>query len=184
MQYEGIFNQCLVLTVSYFASTITSLFRQTINYAGQNSPFLIEASNEDLKISLSELRQYDFDLRNNLGDLIIRKKDFSFQDMQSVSRSFKTFLNIDIIKDQDLNNIIMAQASRHAIVHSLATSDEKFMKQIRDANPRDVLNNIEFGQQIKYQPDDIYKVIQSMKIQLLKIIESIDRRVNQKVSYG
>lgn len=176
-QYEGIFNQCLVLTVSYYTSILSSIFRETINYAGQNKPTLIESSNEDFKISLSELRQLNFNLADTLGELIIKKKDLSFQDMQSVVRSFKNFFNIDITKDKDVNNIIVAQASRHAIVHSLSFADEKFIKQISDANPRDLLPTIELGQQIKYMPDDINKAINSMEINISKLIDEINRRI-------
>jgi hypothetical protein len=179
-QYNGIFNQCLVLVVSYYTSILSSIFKESINFAGQHSPALIESSNEDLRISLSELRQYNFNLAENLGDIIIKKKDLSFQDMQSVSRSFKNFLGIEIAKDKALNNIIVAQASRHAIVHSLAIADEKFIKQIADANPRDVLPVVLPMSTIHFQPGDIDRVIYSMEIQIDKMISEIDARIQQK----
>lgn len=43
-----------------------------------------------------------------------------------------------VIETLKTNNIIIAQASRHLIVHSSGIADEKFFRQIQNADPRDI----------------------------------------------
>jgi hypothetical protein len=176
-QYESIFNQCVVLAVSHFSSTIHSIFKKAINYACSNCPELLTAINEDIKISFNELKSYDFNLVEGLGDLIIQKKDISFQDMQSSHRTFKNFFNIDCEKDIHTNNIIFAQASRHSIVHASGLADGKFIKQVKEAFPRDIKKEIQIDENLQFKTEEIETIQSSMSIYVNRLINTINKRI-------
>ena len=53
-------------------------------------------------------------------------------------KTYKKYLDIEIKKDSICNTIILAQCSRHAIVHSSGFADQKFINQINPARPRDI----------------------------------------------
>ncbi|HOP21733.1 MAG TPA: hypothetical protein PK055_03210 [Gammaproteobacteria bacterium] len=97
-RYQVIFNQCVVLLVSIFASSISDLFKKGINdlaVKGDSS----ELKSEELKISVSQLLEFNGDIKESLGDLIAEKNDLSFQDMKSIGRAFKTYFGFTIEKD-------------------------------------------------------------------------------------
>lgn len=178
LEYQHIFNQCLVLSISYFSSTIHTLFKKAISYACTNCPELLTASNEGIKITFDELKLYHFNLTDTLGDLILKKKDISFQDMQSTHKAFNDFFNINLPRDKDVNNIILGQAARHSIVHASAIADEKFMKQIKDCNPRDIKIDIIAESAIEFYPDEINCVKDCMILYIDRIITLIEDKIS------
>jgi hypothetical protein len=180
-QYKSIFNQCLVLSVSHFSSAVHSIFKQAINHACCCCPDLLTASNEDIKFSFEELKNYHFDLTDSLGDLVIKKKDISFQDMQSAHRAFKNFLNVECEKDIYTNDIIFAQAARHSIVHALGHADEKFIKQIKDAFPRQIKDDIKPEELIQFESNEIENVLTSMDLYINRLIENIEQRIYKSI---
>jgi hypothetical protein len=62
----------------------------------------------------------------------------SFQDMKSIGRAFKLLLAEDLPRDTRINNIIVAQACRHAVVHAEGVVNGRLLNEIRDADPRTV----------------------------------------------
>ena len=80
--YTTIYNQCVVLLVSHFGTTLHSLFVSA-------APALLgtsadkDALKDELKFQLSELSEHDFDIRERIGELLVAKRDISFQDMQA-----------------------------------------------------------------------------------------------------
>jgi len=142
-QYESIFNQCLVLLVSYFSTICKEIFTKSIDYISLHDKQYFTPIKEDIKLSFEEISKYDFNLSGNLGQVIVDKKNISFQDMQSIVRSFEKYLLIEQPgKDNRINNIILAQAARHCIVHTSEITDEKFFHQIRNSSNRDVLKSL------------------------------------------
>ena len=176
-QYESIFNQCIVLSVSHFTSAIHSIFVDAIDHACCCCPELLTATKEDIKISFDELKAHGFDLTEGLGELVIKKKNVSFQDMKSTSRSFKSFLDIDLEKDRHVNNIIVGQAARHAIVHASGLADEKFIKQIEGASPRDIKTKVNIGQPIQFTTEEIETIQASMTAYIDDLIGKISNRI-------
>jgi hypothetical protein len=170
MSYNNMYNQCLVLSVSYFTSTIHSIFKEFIGYVCANKPEELKGEEEDFKITLKELKKRRFQLVEWMGDLIIQKKGITFQDMQSVQREFKTYFNIDLPRDNNTNNIIFALASRHLIVHALGVVEEKFLYQIRDTynkNDKTVSRTIKIDLQkdkpLQFAPEEIIEIQKSME---------------------
>ena len=177
-KYESIYNQCLVLLVSHYTVMIEDFFKSCIDILIQaNKDNLIE--NEDsIKISLNELKLMNFNLSGNFGDLLLKKKEISFQDMQSTNRAFKQYLGFSLPIDVTLNNIIFAQAARHTIVHSSAIADNKFHNQIRNLTPREIKTNIRKNDPIKITSDELSLIDDSMRQSLDYCIERIKERLD------
>jgi hypothetical protein len=174
-RYATIFNQAIVLLVSYFGSSVTDLFRQGVATAltiGTDSDLL----REQIKISLRELREADFQLKDMTPDLLIQAKDISFQDMQSISRSFKEHLGISIEKSTDVNNIILAQGCRHIIVHAGGLVSNRLIRQVSGANPRSIKKSLTVGEKIQFSVEEVMQAAGAMT----KYIEQVQEQVEAK----
>lgn len=162
-QYKSIYNQCLVLIVSYFTSSVKELFRDSLQYYSEKKHEILKGINAELKFSFEELETYNFDLSKSVGEIIIRKKDISFQDMQSICREFNTYFGIKIEKNAIVDNIILSQASRHAIVHSLSLADDKFINQISHTKLRTIKPTINLNDELEFSPLEIEEVMNNMR---------------------
>jgi len=172
-QYEEIFNQCVVLLVSYFGSAISDIFRHYVTLSISNRP-QNQVLREELKFTIEELHDLGFNLSDQIGEIIARKKDISFQDMKSINRAFKDYLGIEMEKDKDVNNIILGQACRHVIVHSGAIADAKLIKQLLSASPRDLKEKIMVNSRIQFTTDELEILHTSMIDFLKELVEKLD----------
>ena len=162
LQYVEIFNQSLVLLVSYFGSSIRDLFKATFIFA-LNSGKLGKLGEQDIKISLADLHAAGDDLSEKIADVFVVQKAISFQDMQSIGRAFERYLGFKPQRDSHINNIILAQACRHAIVHNGSKVDLKLLKQIADAKPRGMKQALSPDKKLQFEPSEIKIVGESMK---------------------
>ncbi|MCK9612946.1 MAG: CHC2 zinc finger domain-containing protein [Bacteroidales bacterium] len=163
IQYESIYNQCIVLIVSYFTSSVRDLFRDSIKYYAEKKHECLKSINAELKFTFEELESYNFDLSESIGEIIIKKKNLTFQDMQSICREFQTYFGFKIEKDSVVDNVILAQASRHAIVHSLSIADEKFINQISQTPARTIKPSISLNDELKFSPIEIEELMKNMR---------------------
>ena len=175
-QYQVIFNQCVVLLVSVFASTIADLFMDGIcKLAKKGDSKLLKK--EELKISVSDLLEYDGEINERLGHLIADKNDLSFQDMKSIGRAFKDYFEFTIDKSEEVNNIIMAQAGRHIIVHDSARINDRTIKQVSGAKPRSLKPNLTESI-IQFDPNEVQLAADSM-LKYFKVVRSqLENRLN------
>lgn len=160
-RYQTIFNQALVLVVSYFASSVHDLLRRGIGHALEaqpESPVL----REEFRLTLRDLKDVDFAVREVAPDFLIQSKDISFQDMKSIARAFKTYLEIEIQKDQAVNDIILGQAYRHAIVHAGGVVSDQTVRQVSGAAPRRVKAKLLSGEVVQFTPEEVELVTESM----------------------
>ncbi len=171
-RYKTIFNQAVVLLVSYFGSTIGDVFRYcVIKVITDRQPQkLLE---EDLRVSIKDICDAMDSFPDDLGDLFISKKDISFQDMKSIYRTFNDYIGVRINKDNNVNNIILGQACRHSIVHAGARIDKKLISQVSGAMPREIKLSLVENKQIEFSPDEINILADSMKNYLDVLIKSI-----------
>ena len=175
-QYKTIYNQCLVLLVSYFSSSIKELFRKSIQYLVDNDiPFLCNLKG-DIKLNFNELEDSKFDLKKCIVDLVIDKKNISFQDMKSIARAFDDYFNIVIEQTQDVDNIILGLASRHAIVHNLSQADQKFITQISFTKKRTLKTEIKLFDSIEFEQNEIKIINRSM----CDYLSNLTKEVNAK----
>ena len=172
-QYKTIYNQSLVLLVSYYTSTINEIFINCI-YDFIKAKNELNILKEEIKISVGQIKKSDFDLSSQIAELIINKKNYSFQDMKSTLEALKDCFNFECTKNNDVNNIIYGQACRHSIVHNGAKADKKFLNQIKNAFPRDVAQNPK-EENIELSPLEVELIAKSMLSFIDKIISSINR---------
>jgi len=174
--YKIMNNQCLVLLVSYFSFTVADVFEAAIANKLKWGPSegLLK---EDLKFSVAELRSMGFDLSENIGPLFTAKKQISFQDTKSIARAFKNFLGYEVPKDETVNNIVVALACRHAIVHDTAIVNSRTLQQVRAASPRKIKCELCKNDKIQFDPTEIQLVAESMK----EYVDTLVREVVQSV---
>ncbi len=182
-KYETIFNQCVVLLVSVFASSVAELFRSAIDKlidTGQSN----ELEGEEFKLSVRELEDFDYRLDGRIGQLVAEKNDISFQDMKSINRAFKKYFSISVEKDAITNNIIMAQAARNVIVHDAATCNDRLRKQVSGATPRDIKPDLSDIQRIQFDPDEIQLVGNSMLEYFSQLRKRVEESASSKTNYA
>ena len=167
--YKTMYNQSIVLLVSLFASAISDLFKEGLNQLAQTHSStkltkkeLDSFMKEELKLTVKEVIAYGGTLSEHIGDIIADKQGISFQDMKSINRAFRTFFSFDIEHDFNVNNIIIAQASRHVIVHSGAIVNQRTLNQVSKAQPRSVKSDLSDTTHIQFEPSEIKEVGESM----------------------
>jgi hypothetical protein len=159
--YEVMINQALVLLVSYFGSAVRDLVRYATIEAVRRG-----ASRELLKFEvrtrIEELRDLDRPIQDFLGDHFVESAEVSFQDMKSINRTLKTYFDVDLERDEVVNDIIAGQACRHAIVHSGLTCDSRMVSQLSGAKPRSVKPSVQLGERIQFNPTEVGQVQAAM----------------------
>lgn len=177
-QYENMYNQSLVLAVSYFVSGFEALFVQGVKQACCCCPDLLVATKEDLKFSISELRACDFQLGEHLGKMIVQKKDINFQNMQAGLKAYKDFLGVDSFSAGLVHDVILALAARHIIVHNLAVVDARFLALVNYAPKRNVhVDEFKEGERIGFTPAEVIHLQDSMSALLKEIAIAMDTRI-------
>ncbi len=179
-RYKTIVNQGLVLLVSYFASSVHDLFRDGVQ------SILNKDDDSDLfkahvRVTLRELKDVNFDLKDIVPELLIQAKDISFQDMQSIARTFKEHLNVHIDRDLDVNNIILGQACRHVIVHSAGIVNDRLLRQVSIAKPRSVKPELTNGSTIEFSPEEVNEIAKSMTKYLNALSVKVAQIVGEEV---
>lgn len=174
-RYETIFNQALVLLISYFSSSMHDLFCQGVRevLANESDSALLR---EQFRLTFRELRDAEFDLSDRAPDLLVQSKDISFQDMQSISRAFKDYLDISLDRNDSVNDIIVGLSCRHVIVHSGGVADGRFMRQVAGAKPRKVRTIFVPGERIQFSDTEVLDVADSM----VKYVTSAVDKVTEK----
>jgi hypothetical protein len=168
-RYETVFNQALVLLVSYFASAVHTLFREAIReqVAGGNHDTML--AKERLSFTVAELCEPGFELPDAIPNALIQANDISWQDMQSIHRAFKKYFGIDMLRDGQVNDIISAQACRHSIVHAASVVNERTIKQLSNANPRTLKQYIKLGERVQFSTDEVECAGAAMENYLVKL---------------
>ncbi len=174
--YQHIFNQCIVLLVSYFSSAVSDIFEHSVTKVLTKSP-VQNLLKEELRLTLEELIEHDFNLSGQIGHILASKKDISFQDMQSIHRAFKNYLGLEIEKGEVVNTIIFGQACRHVIVHDGAVVNSRLIKQISKANPRRLNRTVEEGEQLSFTPEEIHQLGGAM----IEYIERLAQKLEQQI---
>jgi hypothetical protein len=175
-QYQAMFNQCVVLLVSYFDSALHTLFRQgvaTALAAGAEVP----AAEENLKISWRTVSEAEGDREFLFADLLISQHDISFQDMKSIGRAFKEQLKIEIPRIPETNNVILGQAARHALVHAGGIVDPIMVRQVENAKPRTLMTKVIPESVIRFSPEEVRTLSTSMSAYVQRVVQLLDHSV-------
>ena len=170
--YQVIFNQAVVLLVSYFGSAVGDIFRASVPLVvrkGKPEKLL----KEEMTIKVEELLDLTAEPAS-LGEVFMNaKKGISFQDMGSTVRTFADYVGVDIPRDEHTNNVVIAQAFRHAIVHKGGRTDRQLMKQVLTAVPRTLKKTLTEGEMIQFTPVEVRSVSGSMGIFVDRLVENV-----------
>ncbi len=172
-RYKIIFNQAIVLLVSYFGSAITDCFRLATQIAVESCDKRV--LDEELNLEIKELIDRGDQIGDVLGDLLIQKKDISFQDMKSTHRAFKKYFGIEINKDAIVNNIILGQACRHCIVHEGGRVNRRIIKQIENAKPRSLKPSVRENDQLNFSTEEVEELGGYMK----DYVSNLEARISE-----
>jgi hypothetical protein len=176
-KYQAVFNQCLVLLVSYFGSTINNMFNSYLTKYLKRGLTPSTCKKEEIKVSLSDLEALNYDVLGGIGELVVSSKNISFQDMQSIARAFRDWFGYEPKKDREVNNIIVSQACRHVIVHSGGIVNKRLLSQIMNAIPRDLKPNLIENESLRFSPQEIEIVGKSMIRYVEKLSGELDSRI-------
>ncbi len=152
--YVLLLNQSVVLMVSYFASSMHDFFK-TAYPLRLSCEMSKKARSKELKFSLQELQDYNFDLTDSIGEIIFKKFNINFQDMATISGSLRDYLGIDMEWDKRVNNIVAMQACRNSIAHSGEIVDEKLVNQLRRSQDRDIQKDLKIGNKISFTVKEV-----------------------------
>jgi hypothetical protein len=167
LSYRTIYNQCIVLQVSYFAAALEDVF---VHFVGKclRDGNADRIWHQDIKAKVKDVWDGREQIEACLAEQIISSSGISFQDMKSIRRAFRDFLGADDReKDECVNDIIIAQAARHAIVHSAAKVDRHLLNQVRNAIPRTLFPDIGKQNELAFSIPDI-ELVGNRMIQFLE----------------
>jgi hypothetical protein len=155
-----VYGQQVVLFVSSFEAYLKELVR----FIGNNYIGLIKwPEGSSGKVDLASLSKSNL----TIGDLILailEQHDISFQDLQATKRFFKNYMDLEVgLGIEYENNLILAAAIRHTVIHSGGIIDTKFIKQIRSLDKA---------------TKDLYKEGDSIEISEDTVIELRDSFIN------
>jgi len=156
-RYQTIFNQCVVLLVSYFGSAVHALFSEAVSDALTGGAS-IPAAEQEVKLAWRELNSKEAPLASVFSELLVAQRDISFQDMQSIGRAFKDHLGVEIARDEITNDIILGQACRHVIVHAGGIVDRKMLRQLSSATPRRLKLELVTGVAVAFEPQEVMQL--------------------------
>jgi hypothetical protein len=162
--------------VSYFGSAVGDLFKSYLADSLKQGLVPLSRRKEEIKLSMGELEEINYDVRNHIGEIVVDTKNISFQDMQSIARAFRDWLGYEPVQDQDVNNIIISQACRHAIVHSGGMVDKRLIDQVRNATPRGLKPDLVENEPIQFHPDEIQLAETSMARYIEKLVNGLASR--------
>lgn len=152
--YKTMFNQCVVLLVSYFASAVHDLFRRAAGHAfsaGRDIP----AAAEDIRLAWRDFPSKEVPPNEVFADLLVVQKDISLQDMQSIGRAFVTHFGLHVERNAEMNDLILGQAARHVIVHNGGVVGARMLRQLENANPHMLKSSLNVGELLQFEPDEI-----------------------------
>jgi hypothetical protein len=177
--YREMLNQCNVLLVSYFSSAVGDIFKSAVSEAVRSGagPALLAA---DIRLTLREVREIAGELVERSGELFTAHRDISFQDMQSIGRSFREYFDYDPPKNEVVNDIIVSQGCRHVIVHSGGIVDRKLLRQVANAEPRTLHVDLVENRKVQFSESDISIVGDQMKVFVQTLAFNVDRVIDER----
>lgn len=172
-KYTAIFNQAVVLLVSHFSSALGDIFRAAVEVwlDREGNTSLLD---EDIKLTFREMKERGWNMKTSAAELLIAKKDLTFQDMQSTVRAFDNYLGVKLDRDKVTNNIIFGQAFRHVIVHSGGSVSERMIKQISKATSRTLKPNITAGEKVFFSNEEVVELKTEMLTYINRVVASIE----------
>jgi hypothetical protein len=176
VHYAAMYNQCLVLTASYFSSAVRELFVEAVADATTRRSKSI--MNEKLSLSIPELLDVDIERPRMIAEAIADRSEHSWQDMKSIGRAFDEYFGAAPGRDVFVNDIVAALSLRHAIVHAGAILSKRTVGQLSAARPRNLWLDVVRDSPVQVTPDEVRYVGRCM----LTYLQSLDEIVEGAAS--
>lgn len=172
-KYDTVCNQAVVLLVSHFSSCVGDLFREAVSKALDHDDNKV-LFGEELKLTFRDIKDRNWNLKASAGDLLIAKKDLTFQDMQSTCRAFSDYVGVEIDKDQCANNIIFGQAARHVIVHASSRVSDRMIRQVSKVSPRTLKRQLIEDEALVFSKEEVLE----LKAEMLSFVRKLIGKLN------
>jgi hypothetical protein len=176
-KYATMFNQCVVLLVSYFDSALHDVFHSGVIHA-LRSNLDVPVRTAKLELSWRTLEQGEDQRERIFADLLVAQKDISFQDMQSAVRAFKESLSVVLERTDHTDNVVLGQAARHVIVHAGSVVDERMVRQVSGASRRTLKHQLGVGDPLRFMPDEVREIATSMSRYLQHACDALDAKLS------
>jgi hypothetical protein len=173
-RYALMHNQCVVLLVSYFSAAMDDIFRAAVREALRRQVSVPVAA-IDVKLAYRDVANTNETLETVITEAFIAQKDVSFQDMKSIVRVFKESLDIDLPRSAQMDDVILGQAARHAIVHAAARVDARMIKQVAGATSRTLKQQLNQDQTIQFSPIEVIHLGQSMRELIAETLQRLQK---------
>ena len=171
--YGTIYNQCVVLLVSYFDATMGDLFRVAVACALRAEKD-VPARDRSVELNWRNLNEPGAPVEALIAERIVDLDDISFQDMQSIRRAFSKNLKLDLGRNEDANDIVLGQAARNLMAHAGGKIDERFRNQVSNAHPRRLKTQLSSTKTIQFEPDEVRLLASSMTSFVSTAIQKIE----------
>jgi hypothetical protein len=173
-KYDTIMNQCIVLLVSHFGSSLKDLFVAAVAHCVTHGLSAV-VQNEEVKVTIRQMRAMQQSDATAIAELLAEAKDFSFQDLGSTTRAFEKYLGCTLRRDVTFNTVAFSQAARNAIVHSGSRADDRLLRQIAMSSPRLIKQTVLLDEFIQFTSDEIGAVTNSMTNLLRNVSEAVSK---------
>lgn len=183
--YDTMLNQCVVLVVSHFGSTVHDALRFGIREALQHGA-KFAVGKQEIKARMNELwATLDVDATrraDELADMLITQHQVSFQDMLSINRAFGDYLGINTAQGGFLDDIIIGQAMRHCIVHTGSRFSSRAARQIAGRQGDRLTLNYKPGDIIQFETADVDALASATQDYLRQLLTSLDAALPRRDS--
>lgn len=170
--YKIVYNQSVVLLVSYFESTLEDLFINILLIKISDGTLNYPANK--IKLSLKELCELITN-HENIPIVWLSQNEINFQNINHVESTFKDYFDISSCEDKHIDNIKMGALCRHIIVHSGELISQSNVEAAEKIIHRDIMEKFIAGDKIIFEPEEIMKICESMETYINNIIKQTNR---------
>jgi hypothetical protein len=179
--FATVHNQALVLLVSHFAAALRDAYRTTVRLALTSEVAPAKLLDEELKVTVARLISNQGDPLLDVADLLIDKKDLSFQDMKGTGRAFEELCGVSVPKGSGVNDIIAAQACRHGIVHAGEVVTQQMIRQLAGATPRRLKISMVVDAIIRFSPEEVELAGDAMEEYLSSLMQAVTVEISAPI---
>ncbi|MFA6176187.1 MAG: hypothetical protein WC765_06385 [Phycisphaerae bacterium] len=169
--YEIVYNQSVVLLVSYFESTLEDLFTNIL-FIKISDGTLNYPTNKIIKLNLKQLCELITN-HEKIPEVWLSQNEINFQNINNVESTFKDYFGISSCEDKHIDNVKMGVICRHIIVHSGEIISPSNVESVGKTIHRDIMKNFTAGDKIRFEPEEITKICESMEIYINNIVKQI-----------
>lgn len=168
-----VLNQAVILLVSYFGSAVEDIFCDAVGQRFSAGTF-DALMGTDIELTVADLVKITKTPESAIAKFLVNKKVLSFQDMRAIHRGFREYVGLELQQDQVTNDIFLAQACCHAIVHVGGEVTPRLIRHVSGAIPRNVKRELVPGDLIQFDEGEVAQLAASMRRYISTLVESLE----------